>query len=125
MALRIRLARGGAKKRPFYRIVVADVRAPRDGKFIEKLGTYNPLVAKDSEQHLSLVEDRVKYWLDQGADPSDRVTRLLTYKNIISNYNIPKQNKKNQPKAKAMERIKALEEEKNKSADSESSPEQA
>ncbi|NVJ93101.1 MAG: 30S ribosomal protein S16, partial [Methylocystaceae bacterium] len=77
MALTIRLARGGAKKRPFYRIVVADKRAPRDGRFIEKLGTYNPMLAKDNEQRVVLNFDRVDYWMGQGAKPSDRVLRFL------------------------------------------------
>ena len=71
MALKIRLSRGGAKKQPFYRIVVADSRSPRDGRFIERLGTYNPMVAKDSENRITLKEERIKYWLSQGAKPSD------------------------------------------------------
>ena len=77
MALAIRLARGGAKKRPYYRIVVADSRAPRDGRFIEKLGTYNPLLAKDSPERVKLDADRVSHWLSVGAQPSDRVLRFL------------------------------------------------
>jgi small subunit ribosomal protein S16 len=77
MALAIRLARGGAKKRPYYRIVVADSRAPRDGRFIEKLGTYNPLLAKDSPERVKLDSDRISHWLSVGAQPSDRVLRFL------------------------------------------------
>ncbi|WP_138381003.1 30S ribosomal protein S16 [Luteithermobacter gelatinilyticus] len=77
MALKIRLARGGAKKRPYYRIVVADSRAPRDGRFIEKVGTYNPLLPKDREDRVTLVTERVQYWLEQGAQPTDRVLRFL------------------------------------------------
>jgi len=77
MALAIRLARGGAKKRPYYRIVVADNRMPRDGRFIEKLGTYNPMLAKDDEKRIILIEDRIKHWISQGARPSDRVSRFL------------------------------------------------
>src|ERR1700741_1271543 len=77
MALAIRLARGGAKKRPYYRIVVADSRAPRDGRFIEKLGTYNPLLAKDSPERVKLDTDRISHWLNVGARPSDRVLRFL------------------------------------------------
>lgn len=77
MALSIRLARGGRKKRPFYRIVVADKRMPRDGRYIEKLGTYNPLLNDDNDQRVTLVEDRVKYWLSQGAQPSERVAIFL------------------------------------------------
>src|SRR3954470_8678020 len=77
MALAIRLTRGGAKKRPYYRIVVADSRAPRDGRFIEKLGTYNPLLAKDSPERVKLDADRISHWLSVGAQPSDRVLRFL------------------------------------------------
>ncbi|WP_425091691.1 30S ribosomal protein S16 [Tropicimonas sp. S265A] len=77
MAMKIRLARGGSKKRPFYRVVAADSRMPRDGRFIEKLGTYNPLLPKDSEDRVKLDMERVQYWLDQGAQPTDRVSRFL------------------------------------------------
>ena len=77
MATKIRLARGGSKKRPFYSIVAADTRAPRDGRFIEKLGTYNPLLPKDREDRVTMNVERVQYWLDQGAQPTDRVLRFL------------------------------------------------
>ena len=77
MALSIRLSRGGSKKRPYYRIVVADARSPRDGKFIEKIGNYNPLLAKDSESRVVLDAERAKYWLSNGAQPTDRVARFL------------------------------------------------
>lgn len=77
MATKIRLARGGSKKRPFYSVVVADVRAPRDGRFIEKLGTFNPLLPKDNEDRVSLNAERVTHWLESGAKPTDRVLRLL------------------------------------------------
>lgn len=77
MAMKIRLARGGSKKRPFYRIVAADSRMPRDGRFIEKLGTYNPLLPKDSEERVKMDMERVQYWLDQGAQPTDRIARML------------------------------------------------
>ena len=77
MALSIRLSRGGSKKRPYYRIVVADARSPRDGRFIEKLGTYNPLLAKDDEKRVILNGDRAKHWLSVGAQPTDRVARFL------------------------------------------------
>lgn len=77
MATVLRLARGGAKKAPFYRIVAADKRAPRDGNFIEKLGTFNPMVAKDSPLRLTVNEERAKYWLGVGAQPSERVQKLL------------------------------------------------
>lgn len=77
MALKIRLARGGTKKRPYYRIVVADTRRARDGKFIEKVGTHNPMLAKDDENRLTFVKDRIEYWLSVGAKPTDRVARFL------------------------------------------------
>ena len=77
MSVAIRLARGGAKKRPYYRIVVANSRAPRDGRFIEKIGTYNPLLAKDSPERIKLDADRARHWLSVGAQPSDRVLRFL------------------------------------------------
>ena len=77
MAMKIRLARGGSKKRPFYRIVAADSRMPRDGRFIEKLGTYNPLLPKDSEERVKMNEERIQYWISQGAQPTDRVARML------------------------------------------------
>ena len=77
MAMKIRLARGGSKKRPFYRIVAADSRMPRDGRFIEKLGTYNPLLPKDSEDRVKMNMERVEYWLGQGAQPTDRIARML------------------------------------------------
>ncbi|MXU66833.1 30S ribosomal protein S16 [Oceanomicrobium pacificus] len=77
MAIKIRLARGGSKKRPFYRIVAADSRMPRDGRFIEKLGTYNPLLPKDSEERVKMDMDRVNHWLSEGAQVTDRVARML------------------------------------------------
>lgn len=77
MAISMRLSRGGSKKRPYYRIVVADARSPRDGKFIEKIGTYNPLLAKDSDERVKLDTDRAKHWLSVGAQPTDRVARFL------------------------------------------------
>ena len=77
MAVKIRLARGGAKKRPHYAIVVSDSRMPRDGRFLEKIGTYNPLLAKDSEDRVKMDMERVQHWLAQGAQPTDRVARFL------------------------------------------------
>ena len=77
MAVKIRLARGGAKKRPHYAIVAADSRMPRDGRFLEKLGTYNPLLPKDSEDRIKMDMERVQHWLDQGAQPTDRIARFL------------------------------------------------
>src|SRR3546814_8072794 len=76
MSLKIRLARGGTKKRPFYRIVIADSRSPRDGRFIEKIGTYNPMLARDAER-VTLDTERAKHWLSNGATPSDRVALFL------------------------------------------------
>ena len=77
MAMKIRLARGGSKKRPHYSIVASDSRMPRDGRFIEKLGTYNPLLPKDSEDRVKMNMERVQYWLSQGAQPTDRIARML------------------------------------------------
>ena len=83
MAVRIRLARGGAKKRPFYRIVAADARSPRDGRFLEKLGTYNPLLPAEAETRIVLDEERIRFWLGQGAQVSDRVARFLDKAGIL------------------------------------------
>jgi len=77
MAISIRLSRGGAKKRPYYRIVVADSRSPRDGKYLEQIGTYNPLLAKDNPDRMKLNEERARYWVGVGAQPTDRVARFL------------------------------------------------
>jgi len=77
MALKIRLARGGSKKRPYYRIVVAEVTSPRDGRYVEKVGTYDPMLNKDDENRVNLIEDRIKHWLSVGARPTDRVARFL------------------------------------------------
>ncbi len=104
MALKIRLARGGAKKRPYYRIVVADVRSPRDGRFIEKVGSLNPLLPKDHEARVTLVEERIRYWLGVGARPTDRVLRLLDAAGIMKRE--PRNNpNKAKPGRKAQERL--------------------
>ncbi len=84
MAMKIRLARGGSKKRPHYAIVAADSRMPRDGRFKEKLGTYNPLLAKDSEDRVKMDMERVQFWLDQGAQPTDRVSRMLEAAGVLA-----------------------------------------
>ncbi|MEG3619344.1 30S ribosomal protein S16 [Magnetovibrio sp. PR-2] len=105
MSLRIRLSRGGAKKRPYYRIVVADSRSPRDGRFIERIGTYNPMLAKDHADRIKLDAERVKHWIGQGAQPSDRVARFLFAAGLGDKPAIPEQTKKNKPKAKALERM--------------------
>ena len=83
MAVSIRLSRGGSKKRPYYRIVVADGRAPRDGAFIEKVGTYNPMLPKDDANRVTLNADRVKHWLGVGAQPTDRVARHLASAGLV------------------------------------------
>ena len=83
MAMKIRLARGGSKKRPFYRIVAADSRMPRDGRFIEKLGTYNPLLPKDSEERVKMNLARVQHWLSQGAQPTARIARFLEAAGVV------------------------------------------
>jgi small subunit ribosomal protein S16 len=83
MAMKIRLARGGSKKRPFYSIVATDSRMPRDGRFIEKLGTYNPLLAKDNEERVRMNVERVQHWLSQGAQPTDRVARFLEAAGVV------------------------------------------
>lgn len=109
MALRIRLSRGGAKKRPFYRIVVADSRSPRDGRFIERVGTYNPLLAKDDARRVTLKKDRIEYWLGVGARPSDRVTRFLSQADLVAP--VQRDNPvKGRPRPKTVARRKAKEE---------------
>ena len=108
MAVKIRLARGGAKKRPFYRIVAADERSPRDGRYIEKLGTYNPLLPRDSAERVVMDVERVQYWLDRGAQPTDRVLRFLDAAGIRTR--AARVNpKKAEPGAKAKERQAARE----------------
>ena len=105
MALSIRLSRGGRKKRPFYRIVVADKRMPRDGRYIERLGTYNPLLADDNEQRVQLVEDRIKYWLSQGAKPSERVAIFLGKAGIIDMPEQPNRPNKSKPSEKTLMKL--------------------
>ncbi|PTW63539.1 SSU ribosomal protein S16P [Breoghania corrubedonensis] len=106
MALKIRLARGGTKKRPYYRIVIADARAPRDGRFLEKVGSYNPLLPKDSPERVTLDTDRVQHWLSHGAQPTDRVLRFLDAAGLVKREarNNPK---KALPGKKAQERLDA------------------
>ena len=106
MAMKIRLARAGSKKRPFYRIVAADSRMPRDGRFIEKLGTYNPLLPKDSEERVKVNAERVKHWLGVGATPTDRVARMLEAAGMIPE-RVRNNPIKGQPRAKAKERAEA------------------
>ena len=103
MSLKIRLARGGAKKRPYYNIVIADSRMPRDGRFIEKVGSYNPLLKKDDEKRVQYNEERVKHWLSVGAKPTDRVARFLAANDLVKweHGNNPQ---KGEPGEKAKER---------------------
>jgi small subunit ribosomal protein S16 len=107
MSIKIRLARGGAKKRPFYRIVIADSRSPRDGRFIERIGSYNPMVAQDHPDRLKLDHERAKHWLAVGAQPTDRVARFLAKEGMMAERPRPEQTKQSHPKAKAQERAKA------------------
>ena len=121
MSLKIRLSRGGAKKRPYYRIVVADSRFPRDGRFIEKIGSYDPLLPKDHERRVMIDEGRAKHWLSTGAKPTDRVARFLSERNLVEwqHGNNPQ---KAQMKTKAKER---LEEKRQKEEDAKAAAEEA
>jgi small subunit ribosomal protein S16 len=110
MATKIRLARGGSKKRPFYRIVIADERAPRDGNFIEKIGNFNPMVPKDHKERVVISKERAEHWLKVGAQPTDRVQRILSDLGLMEAPKVTEKTKKHLPKAKAQERIKAKEE---------------
>ena len=110
MATKMRLARGGSKKRPFYRIVIADERAPRDGNFIEKIGNFNPMVPKDHKERVVISKERAEHWLKVGAQPTDRVQRILADLGMMDAPKITEKTKKHLPKAKAQERTKAKEE---------------
>ena len=110
MSVSLRLSRGGSKKRPFYRIVAADKRSPRDGRFIERLGTYNPMKPKNSPERVLFDVERIKYWLSVGAKPTNRVAKFLSEKKLVEKPVIYEQTKKNKPKAKTLEKIKAKEE---------------
>jgi small subunit ribosomal protein S16 len=111
MSMKIRLARGGSKKRPHYSIVAADSRMPRDGRFKEKLGTYDPLLPKDSESRVKMDMERVQYWLSQGAQPTDRVSRWLENAGVL-----PKKERANVKKAEPGAKMKKRAEEKAKKA---------
>ena len=135
MALKLRLARGGSKKRPFYSIVVADSRMPRDGRFIEKVGRYNPLLAKTDEKRVEYNEERVKHWLSVGAKPTDRVARFLSVNGLVD-WKAGNNPNKGKPGEKALEREQekkdkeeaakaALEEAKNAPAEEEAPAEEA
>jgi len=104
MALKIRLSRGGSKKRPFYRIVVAEAAAPRDGRYVERIGHYNPMVAKDNEQRLVVNGERVKHWIGLGAKPTERVQKLLSALSLTAPVEMRDQPKKSAPGKKRAER---------------------
>jgi small subunit ribosomal protein S16 len=105
MSLKIRLARGGSKKRPYYHVVVADARSPRDGRFIEKLGSWNPMLAKDDASRIVINGERIKHWLDNGAQPTDRVLRFLNDAGLAKR-ETRSNPEKAQPGKKAQERAK-------------------
>ncbi len=109
MPLVMRMTRHGAKKRPYYHIVVADSRCPRDGRFVEKIGTYNPSLANDNPDRVKLNAERVQYWIKNGAQPSDRVARFLFAAKLGPKVGYREAPKKSAPKAKAQERLKAAE----------------
>ncbi len=115
MSVKIRLARGGSKKRPYYYIVAADIRSPRDGRYIERIGTYNPMLPKDSEDRIKLNVERIKHWLSVGALPTDRVARFLDAADLMKR-EARSNPEKSKPKKKAQERV-AAEEEKKKAAE--------
>jgi small subunit ribosomal protein S16 len=106
MSVKIRLARGGTKKRPYFRVVVADERAPRDGRFIEKVGTYNPLLPGDSPERVKLDLERIKHWLSKGAQPTDRVLRFLDAAGVLKR-EARLNPEKAKPGKKAQERVEA------------------
>lgn len=119
MSLKIRLARHGAKKRPFYRIVVADARAPRDGRFIEQLGFFNPLLPKEHAQRMKLIAERIAHWLGVGATPTDRVARMLGDAGLMAKPATGSNPQQGKPKAKALERIAQRAEAEAKAAEAE------
>jgi small subunit ribosomal protein S16 len=110
MSLKIRLSRVGAKGQPSYRVIVADSRSPRDGRFIEKVGTYNPRVPHDHKERLVIKADRIKHWLSVGAQPTERVQRFLSTAGLTEAPKRHDQTKQDKPRAKAQERMKAAEE---------------
>ena len=118
MAMKIRLARGGSKKRPFYRVVAADSRMPRDGRYVEKLGTYNPLLPKDSEERVKMNMERVQYWLDKGAQHTDRIASMLEAAGVLAKKERANL-KKGEPGQKAKDRA---EEKAAKAAEAEETP---
>jgi small subunit ribosomal protein S16 len=107
MSLKIRLARAGAKQRPYYHIVVADSRSPRDGRFIEKVGSYNPMLPAEHAERIRLVQERITHWLSEGAVATDRVARFLGNAGLMAKPTYHEQPKQSAPKKKAQERAKA------------------
>lgn len=122
MSVRIRLSRGGSKKRPFYKVVAADQRAPRDGRFIERLGSYNPMLPQDHAERFTINEERVKYWLSQGAEPTERLEKLLANLGLVAKPALHNQPLKSAPKAKAQERLKEKEEKAKAAAEAAAAP---
>ncbi|MSQ85935.1 MAG: 30S ribosomal protein S16 [Alphaproteobacteria bacterium] len=122
MGLKIRMSRAGTTNRAFYRIVVADSRSPRDGRYLERLGTYNPLLPRDHKDRVVLKLERIKHWMGVGALPSDRVHRFLAKVGVMEAPKIRPQTKKDKPKTKAQERLKAAEEAAAKAAEAPETP---
>ena len=122
MGLKIRMSRAGTTNRAFYRIVVADSRSPRDGRYMERLGTYNPLLPRDHKDRVVLKLERIKHWMGVGALPSDRVHRFLAKVGVMEAPKIRPQTKKDKPKTKAQERFKAAEEAAAKAAEAPETP---
>lgn len=122
MSVRIRLSRGGSKKRPFYKVVAADQRSPRDGRFIERLGSYNPMLPQDHAERFVINEERVKYWLSQGAEPTERLEKMLSNLGLVNKPALRNQPQKSAPKAKAQERLKEKEEKAKAAAEAAAAP---
>ena len=125
MPLVMRMSRHGAKKRPFYHIVVADSRCPRDGRYVEKVGTYNPALANDNPDRIKLNTERVQYWIKNGAQPSERVARFLFAAKLGPKVEYRESPKKSAPKAKAQERLKEAEAAKAAAAEAAAAPAEA
>lgn len=116
MSLKIRLSRSGSKKRPYYHIVIADSRSPRDGRFIEKVGSYNPMLPSDHTDRVRLFNERITHWLSQGAQATDRVARFLANAGLAEKFVYSEQPKKSAPKKKAQERAEAAAKKKEEAA---------
>lgn len=125
MAVKLRLARHGAKKRPFYHIVAADERAPRDGRYIERVGRYNPMLPRDHAERIVINTERAKYWIETGAQPTDRVARFLGDLGIIKKFEVRVTPDKSKPKAKALERIAEQDEKKRAAEEAEKQAKEA